>query len=296
MLAAMKAVVVALVALVACSRVDDAKSKRSTTGPTADGVELVTAGASSVRSPLRYHLTKGTQAPLELAMDLEMDAGGRGGKMPTLVIEMTIKVEDVAADGSARIRTTFTSATARERPDTVVPAATMAAMTGVLVGTSFTSTLGSDGNLRDSKLDPTKPLPPAMDAQIGQLMQSLEQIAMRLPDQPVGVGAKWTTRKTVTQNGLAMLTITTVELTAIDGNKVTFATTATVSAPDQSFTNAGTQASVKDVGGGGTSTVTVDLSRMTMAGESTAEFRGTITAGAQTAAMKMAMTLRMRPL
>jgi len=284
---------VAVVALASCARPDERKVAE--TRPPSDGLELVTAGASNARKPLRYHLQKDAKSPLELVMDLELAAGGRGGKLPSLVMALEIAVEDVLPDGAAKVRTTVVGASAREREGSVVPASTMGSMTSMLEGMTFTATLSGDGALRDSKVEMTKPVPPTMQSQVGQLTQNLEQVAMRLPDVPLGVGAKWTTRKTVTQNGLDMVTLTTVEITAIDGDRVTFTSTSTVTAPDQTVTEGGELVSIKDVGGGGTGSGTIDLSRMTMAGEFTAEFRGMTSAKGQTAPMKMAMKMTMKP-
>ena len=40
-----------------------------------------------------------------------------------------------------------------------------------------------------------------LQAQITSLQQNLEQLAMPLPDQPIGPGAKWKYRKTIDVNG-----------------------------------------------------------------------------------------------
>ena len=295
MLEPMKVVtLVALVAMASCAKAEERKVAK-TTEPS-DGLELVSAGASSARKPLRYHLQKGAKSPLELVMNLELEAGGRGGKLPSLVMALEIGVDDVLPDGGAKVRTTVTGATAREREGTVVPASMMDSMTSMLEGMAFTATLSPDGSLRDSKFELTKPIPPTMKSQVAQLTQNLEQVAMRLPEVALGVGAKWTARKTVQQNGLDMVTLTTVEITAIDGDRVTFTSNSTVSAPDQTVIDGGETVTIKDVGGGGTGKGTIDLSRMTMTGEFTAEFRGMMSAKGETAPMRMAMKMTMAPM
>jgi uncharacterized protein DUF6263 len=278
-------------ALVACDKSDGSKAKPS---PTNDGVELVTTGQATDQRVLRYHLTRATTSQIELAMSLDMDAGGRANKLPTLAMTLETTVTDVAADGTATIHTTVKAAHARERPGSTQLTPVMAQMTGQLVGLGFTAKLSSGGKLTDTKLD-TQGLAAPLGAQLGQLTQSLEQLAMPLPEYPVGVGAKWQTRRTAKQDGLELTTVTTVELTAIDGDKVTFTSTSTVSAPDQQLTKDGITVAVKDVGGGGTSKGTIDLGRMMMTGEFSLEFRGTMSAEGQTAPMRMQMSMTLVP-
>jgi hypothetical protein len=282
-----------LVITAACSKTEELRPPAKT-GPPSDGVELVTIGDMSATRVLRYQLVKGAKSQLELAMNLDMDAGGRANKMPTLAMTLEIVAEDVLADGNAKIRTTVVGAEARARPGAVEASAALAQMSSSLVGITFTATLSPSGRIHDSKVD-TKQLPSGLSAQVSQLTQNLEQVAMPLPLGPVGVGAKWTTRKTVQQEGLEMVTITTVELTAMEGNLVTFASTSTISAKDQTITNNGMSIGVKDVGGGGHAKGTIDLSRMTMTGQFDIEFRGTMSAQGQTAPMKMAMGMTMKP-
>ncbi len=279
-------------ALAGCRKADDRTA--AAVGSPIDGVEVLTAGASGSQRVLRYHLAKGVKTPLELAMDVEMIAGGRGGKLPTLVMTMEIGADDVLPDGTAKLRMTVIDAQVRDRAGSAVPAGPMRALTAAMIGAVFTASLSPDGKLADAKFDAPKTLPAAVTAQLTQLTQSIEQLAMRLPGEAVGVGAKWSSRRTVTQNGLAMVTVTTVELTAIEGERVTFTTSSTLSAPDQNVQQDGVSITIKDVGGGGAGSVAIDLSRMAMTGTLNAEFRGLMTAQGQSAPIKMAMVLTLR--
>jgi hypothetical protein len=254
------------------------------------GFTLVSTGAAPLR-PLRYHLAKGAANKLELAMDLDLVAGGRGGKLPTLVIDLDVAITEVTEGGDAKLSTTVTGARAAERAGSVVPVAAIAPMAKSLEGIRYTATLSPDGQLRDLAV---AAVPAGLDQQVEQLTQGLEQVAIRLPPVPVGVGAKWSTRKETTRNGLAMTTVTTIEITAIDGERITFASTSTVAAPDQTVTVSGVKASFKDVGGGGSGSGTVDLATMAMRGELTAELRGTMSTAGQTSPMQMAMKMTVR--
>jgi hypothetical protein len=284
----MQIVILVALAVAACTRADDGIAPRP---PTNDGVTLVTVGEAPQRL-LRYQLARGAKSRLELAMDMDMEAGGRGGKMPTLAMTLEIAVDDVLPDGNARVRTTIVAAQARERTGAVVPVQLMGQMAQDLTGLTFTGTLTPTGALRDGKLD-TKQLPDSLKTQLAKLTQILEQVAMPLPDAPVGVGATWTTRKTAAQDGLQLVTVTTIELTKLAGDQIGFASSSTITAPNQELDQDGVHVSVRDLGGGGSARGTIDLARATLIGSSALEFRGTMTAQGQTAPMKMAMLVTM---
>lgn len=289
------AIALAALALHACSKSEaPAPSPSPQPTSTSDGLELVRAGTGASRV-LRYDLAKGTTSTLELAMDLEVEAGGRDTRMPTLVMTVEVAVEDRLADGTMLIRNTIASATARDVPGSPIPAATMNQATSALPGTSFTAKLAPEGRIYDVQIDRTRPVPAALETQVAQLGKNFEQVAMPLPAAAVGVGAKWTARKTIEQEGMKMTAVTTTEVTALDGPRVTYTSTTTLSAPTQTLEQQGMKVEIKDIGGGGTSKGVIDLSRMTMDGDVKLEFRGTMTAQGTTAAMKMAMAMTTRP-
>jgi hypothetical protein len=225
-------------------------------------------------------------------MELDLDAGGRGGKMPTLIMSLTIAVEDVLAGGTAKVQTTVDKARVQEREGSAIPIAAVENMTQMLTGMTYTAELSPDGKLSGAKV--LSAHSQTMAKELSQFTQGLEQVAMRMPGAPVGVGAKWINRKTTTQNDITLTTVTTITITAIDGDKVTFASTSTVSAPDQTVQQGGISASIKDIGGGGSGKGVVDLSKMTMIGEVTAEFRGTMLSQGSAGNLRIAMKMTLQ--
>jgi hypothetical protein len=93
---------------------------------------------------------------------------------------------------------------------------------------------------------------------------------------------------------LDLVTVSTVTITALDGDRVAFTSRSTVTTPDQTLDQQGVAMSIKNFGGGGSGAGTIDLSRMTMTGELRSEFRGTLTAQGQTSELKLAMTVKMK--
>lgn len=284
-------IAIALLAALGCEKTADSPTPDPTPSPTNDGVQLVSLGEGAQRV-LRYHLRKGTHTTTEIAMTMDLDVA-RAMKMPTVVMVMDIAVEDVLANGSARVATRITESRLVERPGTTMDVATLSPLTQKLTGLGYAFTLSPDGTLSEGRI--TGAAGGDVQAQLGQMTRAIEQVAMRLPPVPVGVGATWSAKKTVQQNGLAVTTVTTTRLTALEGEQLTFTSQTTLSAPNQQLVQQGLTMDVKDVGGGGTGKGTVDLTTMAMRGELTSEFRGTITAAGQPpTAMNVMMQLTLK--
>src|SRR5215510_15705531 len=90
-----------LVALIACR--DKALELPPPAPPPHDGVTLLQPGAPPLQV-VRYHLTKGSKTSSELMCDVDVKNDKQGGPMPTLIVELETTVEDVLADGSAKLR------------------------------------------------------------------------------------------------------------------------------------------------------------------------------------------------
>jgi hypothetical protein len=286
--------VVAAIALVGGLGCKEAEPEhKPVVAPPTEGLELVKPGADP-KTVLRYHLAKGTKTPVTLAIDVDLDAAGQGGPLPSMVMEPEIACEDVLPDGSMKIRTTIVHVTAKDRPGGVIPAAQMSM--SALDGVTMTGVLAPNGRLEDMQVDLTgKELPPAVSQQVTTLSRSFEQVSMPLPAEPVGIGAQWRNRKTLEQSGMTMLTITTMNVTAIEGDKVVFTSTSDVSGKDQTIMQGGTSIALKNVGGKGSGYGTIDLARMVLAGEVTGELHSEMNAQGQNAKMKMKIVTRMTP-
>lgn len=264
--------------------------------PPPEGVELLEAGTEP-RRELRYVIAKETRSTIDLTLEVDVDAGGQGGPLPTLTLTNEIVAEEVFPNGAMRMRTTILDVRATERPGTMVPAETLTTNMQELRGTSVLGVLSPRGKLSEVTVDLMgKKLPPAIMSQLTNLSRSFEQVAMPLPGEPVGVGASWRNRRSVDQNGIKMMTLTTVTVTAIDATGFSFTSTSEVSGPDQKVTQPGGTIDMTAVGGNGTGKGRIELTKMTMTGETTAEFRSTMRGDdGQNAKMVMKMKTRVAP-
>lgn len=261
-----------------------------------DGFELVSAGAAP-RAQLRYRPVVGAASAIEMSMNFDLETGGVKNAMPTLVLDLELGVVAVAPDGSATIRTTIKRASARDRAGgSAISAATMNQALALVDNIKITSTLSPRGRQKDSKVENPRPdIAPQLMQQIAMMTQGLEQLAMPMPEPAVGVGAKWRATKPLAQNGVDMTSTTTIEITAIEGDKVSFASKTELTGPDQTLKEGSQAVTLKNVGGTGGGTGTVDLARLAMSGDLKAEFKSDATSEGKSGPLRFAMTIQVKP-
>lgn len=284
-----RSILVALLVLAACG------SKPAPPPPQVDGLVLVDGGREP-RRIARYVLSKQVVVPLELAMDVDLKLGDRGGALPTLVMNIDIGTEDVHPDGNARTRTTIKAATARDRTSTTVPTEQLARQAAALPGLAVVATISPAGEIVDARTEMDgKAVPLALQAQISSLQQNLEQLAMPLPTQAIGPGAKWRYRKTIDVNGAQLVTMTTVEVVSFVDKSLGIALATEISGADQQATRDGLTVYIKRIRGTGSGKGTIDLSRMTMTGERTMKVQFDLVAEGRTAPLDMTVAMRVAP-
>jgi hypothetical protein len=259
-----------------------------------DGLELVQPGAEP-RRQLRYQLASGTTSPIELAMDVDLKTADQEAKLPTMAMSLDIAVAAVDA-GTAKLKLSVAAAGARPRTEDPkeAPARTvMNRQANLLAGMVVTFGLTPQGGVKDSKVEAVgRDLSGPMQEQVTTLVQTSEQLAMPLPEQPVGVGAIWKHRRTMKQNQLTLVTMTTVEVTAIDGDRVTFKSSTEMTGADQTITQGSASAQVTAIRGTGTQTGTFDLTKAVVFGESKATLGFEMIADGQRRPMKLDIATR----
>ena len=257
-------------------------------------VELLTPGTEP-RQPVRYHLVKGATTASEFGVDMDMSDGQRDIKMPTFVLSVLIHVDDVLPDGRAKLRFTYTESKAVDRPGASVPASVVAEQAGLLGGIAMTGTLSATGKFSDIAMVPSPKLTAALGDQLKELTESVQQVAMPLPEQPVGAGASWRTNKPVVQNGMKLTMTSTVTMTSLDGDALAFTSKTGIEGADQSVTQGDTTMQISGIGGGGDGKGTIDLAKLAFAGQLAAEFKATMRAMGETAPMNVKMVMRVAP-
>jgi hypothetical protein len=270
--------------------------------PPHDGVTLIQPGAAP-RQTLRYHLTRGARTTSELVYDVGLKNDGEGGAMPALVVELDTTVDDVLADGTAKLRITVIRARVRDRPERAEPRDLLRDQAAMLQGVVITEMLAPDGKVTDAHLQTAAGLPDRSRAQLESLSQSLELVAMRLPTEQVGVGATWRERKVLPEGGIRATAETTYTLLSLTGDTVAYANTGLSTGAPQTVDQDGTKIEITNTRGRSDGQGTVDLARYALDVTSTSSFMTTMnvdapkgTPGAGSSTVEVSMAIRLTPI
>ena len=256
----------------------------------APDLALVSAGGEP-RKALRYQVPKGTKRDLELAIDIAATAGDTGGQMPTIVLTLSIVVEDVGPHGM-KLRSTVVDATARDRDDSRVDPKALTGTLDLMKGVVLTTTMAPSGRLSDTTIAlGDKPLSGRDKAQLATLTTSFDQLMMTLPDEPVGIGAMWRNSRPLEQNGMKLTAVNTVQLTAITGDAISYEIGTEVHGDDQVIKQGDVSLDIKDVTGTGGGKGTIDLRTLAVTTALDSEFRSLMKAPDEGAGMPMRMTI-----
>lgn len=276
--------------LLACKKGDRDTQSHST------DLQIVSRGAEP-RRQLHYKLAKGQTQKLDVAVDMNITAGDMGGALPTIVMSLSVSVEDVLPVG-AKLRATVVDMRAVDRDETRVAANALTGPLEMMKGIVLTATLTPNGRTFGTKLDTgDKQLPDTAKAQLAALASSFDQLMMPLPDVAIGVGAVWRTSKPIEQNAMKLTAVNSVELTALDGDTLSFALDTEIHGDDQTVTQAGMTVEIKDIIGTGTGKGSIDLRTLAITNELTTQFRSEMQTPGEPAAtpMRMDMTMRVSP-
>jgi hypothetical protein len=270
--------------------------------PPQDGVTLLQAGAPPFAA-LRYHLTRGAKTASELVYDFTIESDGKGGPAPTLIIDLETTVEDVAADGAARLRIAITRATTRDAPGAAAASEAARAQATAIQGVVITETLAADGRASGIHATAGATLPDSARAQLDSLVASLEHVATQLPAEPVGVGATWKERRTLPAGGIAGVSETVYTVTALAGDTFSYTSAGQLTGGRQTLERDGTKVEVTNSRGQSEARGTVDLSRNVLDVTVRSSFTSTMNAlvaaetpGAGSSTIAITMATRMTPL
>lgn len=216
-------------------------------------ITLVDPGEAP-RAPLRRSFTPGRTGSFQLEMVSELhqkanDLELPSQPMPQSRIELHTKVLRTNEDGSASVRFTVADASivggtenADGEPTGIDPALADAARRdlGAIQGTEITYAVSPRGVISNPGviLKREEPLGRSADLQLQQLQRTLEQIVVPLPEEPVGLGARWRVSTPIDLGGIsATRSIEYQLLEQHEGGRLELSFSITVTAPEQRLTN-----------------------------------------------------------
>ena len=190
-------------------------------------VKLLSPGKDP-KKPLRMTAKVGLRrtAVMRIKMGMEMTMGENKvrGILPEIRITMDLNVTNVSADGDIRYEVKVNKAEVLEdaqvdKKDALVPKAALAEMLAEMRGMKGHVIVSSRGFTKEADLViPPKMMDPETKQFMEEIKQSPYQMSSPLPEEAVGVGAKWLTTARVKQYGMVLKQSITSELRSLSGD------------------------------------------------------------------------------
>jgi hypothetical protein len=238
--------------------------------PAASPARLLEAGAEP-RTALRFHPQPGDRQIVDMTvkMALGLDTNGKPGepiKMPAMRMTWEIAVKDVSAAGDITYEMKLADAGLADETGAASPMAEAIKTTlGGLKGISSTGTLSPHGATKSRQVN----LPASADPQTRQVLEqvkeSLATLLLPLPEEPVGVGAKWEVKQPLKTQGLTLQQTTTCQLATMEGERLSLATRLDQNAANQKIQSPAMpnlKLDVTRLTGSGTGDLTLDLTQL----------------------------------
>lgn len=199
-------------------------------------VTLLEAGTAPQRQ-LRLHLKAGSKGTYVLTQTQKAISGTAGGPVVTdqkMLMLYDAEVTSVGTDGLAAV-----SMSVHDLKVEFVglPNPDPATFAGLRLG--FKGRIAPGGTWTGAKFtvdaDPSGKMRTLMEQVLGSMEQSIQQMSVPLPEEAVGVGARWTVEGAVTVMGMSIGTKSEVRVESIAGDVVRLVTSTHGSVADQTM-------------------------------------------------------------
>ena len=232
-------------------------------------VTLIATGAEPrtklrYSAPTTYKATMVSNSTASMAMDVAgMSMPPMNG--PTVTSTADLAVTSVAANGDLSYTIAMGGMSGGAGADPTV-AATLQGLDADIKTIRGTATISDRGVKRASSFDTSKVTNPQFKQSIDGMTTSLEMLSMPLPEEAVGVGARWEVRQGMASGGMSIFQKTVLEIVKIDGKSITLTVTGEQTAPPQSMSNPalppGTEARLQTMAGTVNGTITLRLDEL----------------------------------
>lgn len=248
-------------------------SQESATTPSQTPIplKLLNTGTEP-KQQLRLRPAENTKQTAQMTMliDMEMSVGGQTQPVPdppSIQMTMESNVTKVDANGDIHVNVSYLDsevvADASTPPELV---SAMQSQMKQLVGMSSSAILDSQGNTKQVNYNFPAGLDPNTKQMMEQMVNSIKQISLPLPSEPVGVGAKWQFPNSVSVNGMTLNPITACELVELKDNVATLQVSIEQQAAPQKFNPPGlpdgTSVDLKSFTSQGNGQVTIALNQI----------------------------------
>lgn len=266
-------------------------------------VKLLSPGAAPL-VPLRYKIPAGfkTSGAISLTMGLTMSMAGMAlpaMDLPGMKMTFDLAVTNVTPAGDVTYDLAFTDMTTEAAPglDPSVAAMIQGSAAGIKE-IKGTSTISNRGVVRSTTLDVSKMSDPNLKQALQQVTSQLEGMAMPLPEEAVGAGARWEVRQAVNAAGMATYVRTEFELVSATGSTVQLRVKSETTAPPQPVTNpmlpADAQVQVEKLTGTNAGTVTLNLGGLVPTGDTSGTTNTVMSLTMAGQSQQMAVDIKMK--
>ncbi len=188
-------------------------------------VKLLDAG-SEPRQVLRYRAVAGAKESMLVSMKMEMAMEIGGNKLPVQpapTMEMIMDIDVLDSDDD-QIRYKFVLSEARVLAEDSVPEETLQAMETqlqLMVGMEGESLITRRGFTVEGSFSPPENAPEMARQMLKGIEKSIGEMSSPLPEEPVGLGAKWQIEQEFDANGMRMKQTIIHELKKLGPHDVT---------------------------------------------------------------------------
>jgi hypothetical protein len=205
-------------------------------------IELIEPGAEP-RSEIRFSPQPGAKQSSVMIMKMKQTMTMAGNKMPaqnipTQRIVMEIEVNDVSPVGDITYAYEYTDFDVVDDPNQPSPLApTLRATLKPMIGTTGSGIITNRGFSKMNQVN----VPDGVAAPIKQMLdgmqESLNQLSLPLPAEPVGLGAKWRVIQNLNINGMNLTQTYINEITRVDREGFDYRVTVSQEAKPQEVKN-----------------------------------------------------------
>ena len=260
----------------------------------ADTKVAVLSTGSGPKRPLRYKIAAGAKERIDMQMQMgiSVELPGMGTQsMPAMNMKMGIDMDVTSVAPNGDIATTMTISEVG-----MDGAGLPGGMMDGLKGMTAAMTVDSRGLVKDLKFDESKITDPMLKQMLAT--SGLDRLSAQLPEEPVGVGARWQVTQAMDTNGIKLDQVTVFEITAMTDTTTSFNLTMSQSAPPQTVSPpgmpAGIEASVAGMTGTGTGKMTLTDGTLAMFGEMNLKSNVTMDVNAQGQSQRLTTSTDMK--
>ena len=232
-------------------------------------VKLLAPG-SEPRKQLRLHPKQGDKQTaamtIQMAMAMKMGETDVPMKLPAINMTMETAVDKVTSAGDIQFTSTVTDVGVAEEPDANPQAAdAMKSALGSVKGLESKGTMSNRGFNKGTDIKIPAEAEPQMRAMMEQMKDTMSHLASPMPEEPVGVGAKWEVKMPMKSQGMTINQTATFELVSLEDEKISTKSTIVQNAANQKVQNPampGLKMDLIKMSGTGTGETTNDLAQL----------------------------------